>query len=97
MITFIESGATAKFFTNNKVDPIILYGNALNMGWGNILPDLPKNISLVITVGASRNIYVNLPKFAFKDKYINDPKYRDYKNRFRLRMKEELYRACKKY
>ncbi|EDO14696.1 hypothetical protein Kpol_1068p5, partial [Vanderwaltozyma polyspora DSM 70294] len=89
-VTFIEAASAAQFYANSFIDPIILHNNTLRVGWGDHSGPLPKSISLAVTVGASRNVYVSLPEYAFKDKFINDPEYKEYHNKYVLPTEEEL-------
>lgn len=89
-VTFVEASAAVQFYTNAFIDPIVLHGNMLKVGWGHHSGPLPKSIALAVTVGASRNVYVSLPEFAFKDKYINDPQYEEYNKKFRLPDEQQL-------
>lgn len=83
-VTFIETAAAVQFYANTTLEPIILHGNVLKVGWGQNPGPLPKNIALAVTVGASRNVYVSLPDKAFKDKFINDPQFKEYQNRYKI-------------
>lgn len=89
-ITFIEPSAAVQFYANTFIDPIILHGNTLKIGWGNYSGPLSKSIALAVTVGASRNVYVSLPEVAFKDKYINDPEYEMYHGKYSLPSEKQL-------
>ncbi|SCU89846.1 LAFA_0E21374g1_1 [Lachancea sp. 'fantastica'] len=89
-VTFIDAAAAVQFFANSSIEPIVLHGNVLKVGWGHHSGDLPQSISLAVTVGASRNVYVSLPEHAFKDKFINDPEYQNLKEKFHLPSKETL-------
>ncbi|CAI4682810.1 CFF_collapsed_G0040360.mRNA.1.CDS.1 [Saccharomyces cerevisiae] len=75
-VTFIEAPSAVQFYANSFIDPIVLHGNMLRVGWGHYSGPLPKSISLAVTIGASRNVYVSLPEFAFKEKFIHDPQYK---------------------
>ncbi|AQZ10425.1 NAB6 (YML117W) [Zygosaccharomyces parabailii] len=96
-VTFIEASTAVEFYTNAFIDPIVLHGNMLKVGWGHHSGPLPKSISLAVTVGASRNVYVSLPDFAFKDKYINDPQYQKYNGKFKLPTEEILRKDFSQY
>ncbi|CCK71402.1 Nab6p KNAG_0G03440 [Huiozyma naganishii CBS 8797] len=89
-ITFIEASAAVQFYANAFIDPIVLHGNTLKLGWGTYTGPLPKPIALAVTIGASRNVYISLPEIAFKDKYIKDPKFKIYHESFKLPAKEVL-------
>lgn len=89
-VTFVEASAAVQFYTNAFIDPIVLHGNMLKVGWGHHPGPLPKSVALAVTVGASRNVYVSLPDFAFKDKYINDPQYQEYNKKFKLPDERQL-------
>ncbi|SCU97230.1 LADA_0H05182g1_1 [Lachancea dasiensis] len=95
--TFIEAAAAVQFFANASIEPIVLHGNVLRVGWGHHSGDLPKFISLAVTAGASRNVYVSLPEHAFKDKFIKDPEYQTHKEKFKLPSKEVLLQDFRKY
>lgn len=96
-VTFIEAAAAVQFFANSSIEPIVLHGNVLKVGWGHHSGDLPQSISLAATVGASRNVYVSLPEYAFKDKYIKDPEYQKFKEKFKLPSKEQLKKDFNTY
>ncbi|SCU99866.1 LAMI_0G01354g1_1 [Lachancea mirantina] len=89
-ITFIETAAAVQFFANSSIEPIVLHGNILKVGWGHHPGDLPQSIALAVTVGASRNVYVSLPEVAFKEKYIKDPQFKGCKDQYRLPSKDDL-------
>ena len=96
-ITFIEPSAAVQFYANTFIDPIILHGNTLKIGWGNYSGPLSKSVALAVTVGASRNVYVSLPDIAFKDKYINDPEYEIYHEKYSLPSEEQLRKDFSSY
>ncbi|BAP73752.1 RNA-binding protein NAB6 [Kluyveromyces marxianus] len=83
-VTFIETAAAVQFYANAILEPIVLHGNVLKVGWGQNPGTLPKKIALAVTVGASRNVYISLPDKAFKDKYMNDPEFEEYRNKYKL-------------
>lgn len=89
-VTFIEASSAAQFYANAFIDPIILHNNTLKVGWGDHSGPLPKSIELAVTIGSSRNVYVSLPEYAFKDKYINDPNYKEYHDRYKLPDEDQL-------
>lgn len=89
-VTFIESTAAVQFYANTFIDPIVLHGNTLKLGWGNYSSPLPKSIALAVTIGGSRNVYVSLPDIAFKDKFINSPEFEQYRDKFKLPSPEQL-------
>lgn len=89
-VTFIEASAAVQFYANAFIDPIVLHGNTLKLGWGNYSGPLPKSIALAVTVGGSRNVYVSLPDVAFKDKFISNPEYKQYHEQFKLPSAEQL-------
>lgn len=96
-VTFIEASAAVQFYANAFIDPIILHGNTLKLGWGNYSGPLPKSVALAVTVGGSRNVYVSLPEFAFKDKFINDPDYKEYHEKYSLPSAEQLRQDFSSY
>ncbi|QLQ81800.1 hypothetical protein HG537_0G00540 [Torulaspora globosa] len=96
-VTFIEAASAVQFYTNAFIDPIVLHGNMLKVGWGHHSGPLPKSISLAVTVGASRNVYVSLPEYAFKDKYINDPQYKEYAEKYKLPTEQQLRKDFSHY
>lgn len=96
-VTFIEASTAVQFYTNAFIDPVVLHGNMLKVGWGHHSGALPKSISLAVTVGASRNVYVSLPDFAFKDKYINDPHYQQYSGKYKLPLENQLRKDFSQY
>lgn len=83
-VTFIETAAAVQFYANAILEPIVLHGSVLKVGWGQNPGPLPKKIALAVTVGASRNVYVSLPDIAFKDKYMSDPKFLEFKEKYKL-------------
>lgn len=83
-VTFIEASAAMQFYANGFVDPIVLHGNTLKIGWGNYAGPLPKSIALAVTIGGNRNVYVSLPEYSFKEKYANDPKYKEFRGKYKL-------------
>lgn len=96
-VTFIEASAAAQFCANSFIDPIVLHGNTLKVGWGHHSGPLPKSIALTVTIGANRNVYVSLPEYAFKDKFINDPKYKEYHEKYKLPSEEQLRKDFSTY
>lgn len=96
-VTFIEASTAIQFYTNAFIEPIVLHGNMLKVGWGHHSGSLAKSIALAVTAGASRNVYVSLPEFSFKDKYINDPKYEEYNGKYKLPAEERLRQDFNKY
>ncbi|CCH59169.1 hypothetical protein TBLA_0B03280 [Henningerozyma blattae CBS 6284] len=96
-VTFIEATNAAQFFANAYIDPIVLHGNILKVGWGNHSGPLPKSISLAVTIGANRNVYVSLPEFAFKDKFINNPDYEKYHEIYKLPNELQLRKDFSQY
>ncbi|CCE64534.1 hypothetical protein TPHA_0I00270 [Tetrapisispora phaffii CBS 4417] len=96
-VIFIDPQAAAQFYANSFIDPIILHNNTLKIGWGDHPGPLPKAIELAVTAGASRNVYVSLPEFAFKDKYINDPNYKEYHNKYILPSEQQLREDFSKF
>ncbi|CAL9737416.1 RNA-binding protein Nab6p [Monosporozyma servazzii] len=96
-ITFIEASAAVQFYANIFIDPIVLHGNTLKIGWGNYPGPLTKSVALAVTVGASRNVYVSLPEVAFKDKFINDPEFEQYHNQYSLPSEEQLRKDFNSY
>ena len=89
-VTFIEASAAVQFYANTFIDPIVLHGNTLKLGWGNHSGPLPKSIALAVTIGASRNVYVSLPEMAFKDKFMNTPEYEQYHEKYKLPTSAQL-------
>ncbi|CDO93458.1 unnamed protein product [Kluyveromyces dobzhanskii CBS 2104] len=83
-VTFVETAAAVQFYANTTLEPIILHGNVLKVGWGQNPGPLPKNIALAVTVGASRNVYVSLPDKAFKDKFMNDPQFEEFQKKYKI-------------
>lgn len=96
-VTFIEASTAVQFYTNAFIEPIVLHGNMLKVGWGHHSGSLAKSIALAVTAGASRNVYVSLPEFSFKDKYINDPKYQEYNGKYKLPAEEQLRQDFNNY
>lgn len=96
-ITFIEASAAVQFYANVFIDPIVLHGNTLKIGWGNYPGPLTKSVALAVTVGASRNVYVSLPEVAFKDKFINDPEFEQYHKQYSLPSEEQLRKDFNSY
>lgn len=89
-VTFIEAAAAVQFFANASIEPIVLHGNVLKVGWGHHPGDLAQSIALAVTIGASRNVYVSLPEYAFKDKFIKDPEFQEFREKYELPSKEQL-------
>ncbi|QLG70837.1 hypothetical protein HG535_0A07800 [Zygotorulaspora mrakii] len=96
-VTFIEASSAVQFYTNAFIDPIVLHGNMLKVGWGHHSGALPKSIALAVTVGASRNVYVSLPEYSFKDKYINDPQYKEYHEKYTIPTEKQLREDFSQY
>ncbi|SCV01930.1 LANO_0F14246g1_1 [Lachancea nothofagi CBS 11611] len=96
-VTFIEAAAAVQFFANSSIEPIVLHGNVLKVGWGHHSGDLPQSISLAVTIGASRNVYVSLPEHAFKDKFVNDPEFESLQEKYKLPNKEALLKDFRTY
>lgn len=57
-VTFIQQEAAAQFFASANVTPIVLHHRRLRIGWGKHPGQLPNNIALSVTAGASRNVYL---------------------------------------
>lgn len=96
-ITFVEASAAVQFYANSFIDPIILHGNTLKLGWGKFSGPLPKSIALAVTVGASRNVYVSLPEMAFKDKFMENPNFEIYHKKYVLPNEEQLRKDFTNY
>lgn len=96
-VTFIEAAAAVQFYANAFIDPIVLHGNTLKLGWGNYSGPLPKSIALAVTVGGSRNVYVSLPDVAFKDKFISNPEYQKFHEQYKLPSPEQLRKDFSTY
>ncbi|AET39644.1 Nab6p Ecym_4615 [Eremothecium cymbalariae DBVPG len=96
-VTFIEAAAAIQFYANASLEPIVLHGNILRVGWGQPSGELPKNIALAVTIGASRNVYVSLPEYSFKEKYINNPEFKEYHGKYKLPSEEQLRQDFTKY
>ena len=96
-VTFIEAPSAVQFYANSFIDPIVLHGNMLRVGWGHYSGPLPKSISLAVTIGASRNVYVSLPEFAFKEKFIHDPQYKKLHETLSLPDAEQLRKDFSTY
>ncbi|AAS50649.2 ABL122Cp [Eremothecium gossypii ATCC 10895] len=96
-VTFIETAAAVQFYANASLEPIVLHGNILRVGWGQPSGELPKNIALAVTIGASRNVYVSLPEYSFKEKYINNPEFKLYHGKYKLPTEEQLRQDFTKY
>lgn len=96
-VTFIEAAAAVQFYANAFIDPIVLHGNTLKLGWGNYSGPLPKSIALAVTVGGSRNVYVSLPDVAFKDKFISNPEYKKFHEQYKLPSPEQLRKDFSTY
>ncbi|CDR37535.1 CYFA0S01e11628g1_1 [Cyberlindnera fabianii] len=59
-LTFIDAAAAAQFFANANINPIVLHGRRVKVGWGKHSGPLPTAIALAVTVGASRNVYIGI-------------------------------------
>ncbi|KAL6942614.1 hypothetical protein ACO0QE_003798 [Hanseniaspora vineae] len=88
-ITFVDPSSAAKFFefVNCFDHRIILHGNELDIKFGSKglkLPPIPNKLLLSLSLGACRNIYISLPEFSYKHKYITDPQYEQFQHKYFL-------------
>lgn len=61
-ITFIDANVALKFFLNHQVShQLIIHGYDINVGWAKTHSGpLNREISLSVTAGASRNVYIGI-------------------------------------
>ena len=61
-ITFVDAAVALKFYLNHQVlHQLIVHGSEVNVGWGkNHSGPLSREISLAVTAGASRNVYIGV-------------------------------------
>lgn len=61
-ITFIDPVVALNFYMNHQVlHQLIIHGSEVNVGWGkNHSGPLNRDISLAVTAGASRNVFIGL-------------------------------------
>lgn len=59
-LTFIDPSCAAQFFATGNLQGLILKGKKVKVGWGKHSGDVPNNIALAVTAGASRNVYIGL-------------------------------------
>lgn len=61
-ITFIDAAIALKFFLNHQVlHQLIIHKNEVVVSWAkNHSGQLPRDIALAVTVGASRNVYIGV-------------------------------------
>lgn len=71
-ITFIDAQVALKFYLNHQVlHQLIIHGNDVIVGWAkNHSGPLSREISLAVTAGASRNVYIGIK--LSKDKEVNE-------------------------
>ncbi|XBW38037.1 hypothetical protein QEN19_003622 [Hanseniaspora menglaensis] len=80
-IKFISADSAKNFFLHSQKNGIVLHGYVLTVQYGKKGESLaPVSSSLLqkVSLGASRNVYLSLPEFAYKKKYLNNPKYKTY-------------------
>jgi hypothetical protein len=61
-ITFIETSSATHFFAQYQLNQLTLQGKRIRVGWGTNPGALPTKISLAVTVGASRNVYIGIKR-----------------------------------
>ena len=91
-IKFIYPESALKFYENSQRKPVILHGYPLSIQFGNKgnkLPPVSPSLLRKVSAGATRNIYLSLPEFAYKQKYITDSRYDEYKQ-FRLPKPQQI-------
>lgn len=61
-ITFIDPVVAQNFYVNHQVlHQLIIHGSEVNVGWGNNYSGpLNRDISLAVTAGASRNVFIGI-------------------------------------
>lgn len=61
-ITFVDPAVALKFFLNHQVlHQLIIHGNDVKVSWGkNHSGPVSRDISLAVTAGASRNVYIGV-------------------------------------
>lgn len=91
-VKFVLPSSANLFYDCCKLRPIVLHGFQLEVDFGKKGLDLPPvshNLLMRISLGATRNIYVSLPEFAYKKVYTSDKRYKQYRN-LRLPAPEEI-------
>ena len=88
-ITFVDPSSATRFFefVNCFDHRIILHGNELDIKFGSKglrLPPISNKLLLSLSMGACRNIYISLPEFSYKQKYITDPQYEQFQHKYFL-------------
>lgn len=78
-ITFIDAQIALKFYLNHQVlHQLIIHGNDINVGWAkNHSGPLNREISLAVTAGGSRNVYIGIKLIKDKEElneYLNGNK-----------------------
>lgn len=80
-IKFIYPDSAKDFMENSEKKPIVLHGYTLSVQFGNkgnTLSPIPPALLKKVLSGATRNVYLSLPEFSYKQKYTSDPKYSSY-------------------
>lgn len=57
-VTFVDPTAAAQFFAMASLYGVSIHNRRLKVGWGKHSGPLPNAISLAVTAGASRNVYI---------------------------------------
>jgi len=57
-VTFIDPTAAASFYALSNMQGLMIHNRRLKIGWGKHSGGLPQAISLAVSGGASRNVYI---------------------------------------
>lgn len=91
-VKFVLPSSANLFYDCCKLRPIVLHGFQLDVDFGKKglgLPPVSHNLLMRISLGATRNVYVSLPDFAYKNVYTSDKRYAKYR-KFRLPAPEDI-------
>lgn len=91
-VKFILPSSANLFYDCCKLRPVILHGFQLNVDFGKKgleLPPVTPGLLMKISKGATRNVYLSLPEFAYKKIYTKDKRYSKFK-KFRLPSPEDM-------
>lgn len=91
-VKFVLPSSANLFYDCCRLRPIVLHGFQLEVDFGKRgleLPPVSHSLLMRISLGATRNIYISLPDFAYKSVYTSDTRYAKYKS-FRLPAPEDI-------
>ncbi|KAF0267932.1 hypothetical protein FOG48_02909 [Hanseniaspora uvarum] len=91
-VKFVLPSSANLFYDCCKLRPVILHGFQLNVDFGKKgveLAPVSPSLLMKISAGATRNVYLSLPEFAYKKIYTKDKRYNKFK-RFRLPSPEDI-------